>query len=1494
MDARKVIGELLTLLERREAELMEWGFFEVSHSAGDIASLFSESSEWGDAFRDLLEDRSEELLIDDLAAAHILHRVSGTYPPAYRSRFAESTRLFARLRQRFKADDWLTAPELVSEVRLHLSARRIPVRNVPVSAVWEQLRGAAWKSDLQRTALVALCGSEGAELPLAPFQVRAAARILQFYRGSPEPTGTVVTAGTGGGKTKSFYIPAFLGIVADIAADARHSTKVLSIYPRNVLLTDQFSEAADQARLVNEACSHTLTRKISVGALIGDVPLTANFEHDKRNEHSLKRWEHIPDLRAWSPPHIRHPETGHPLLWLDQDRLAGRTTLRESTPTQRIVFPDGLLVLTREQLLSRPPDIFLTSIEMINKEVSSEIGRALLGFGKGVSSLRLLLLDEIHTYEGITGAQVPWILRRLTFWTRASSARRSGPHFVGLSATLQDACTHLATLCGINENAIAEVCPEDTADEIDLSGNEYNVVLKSQSGNGTSVLSTSIQAVMLGARLLTPTGAGAPPKDQISGNYYFGRKLFGFTDNLDVVNRWLPNFLHAERTLGLAALRASRPGDQPMDQAGQTWRLAESIGHSLSRPLSVARTSSQDPGVDARADVVLATSALEVGFDDPQVGMVLQHKAPRSAASFLQRKGRAGRRPGSRPWAVVVLSSHGRDRWAFRDSERLFSPSLARLALPVLNPYVLRIQATWFLVDWIAKRVGEGVPNLYLSRADYANPSANQVVASLIEDPAQRDLFTRDLVNWLTQGGASVHVADPVVLAHDVLWAAPRSVLRNVVPDLWKELSFRFECRTTEKPRLLPKYIPSNTWDVLDSQETELITAGAEVVSMDAAVALREAPPGRASRRHVVDVKAPSRWLECSQLLISDPAPTHIDVAQLFVANIELDASSEVRVFQPLQLSLIGLPTTVKSSSNAFWKWQIEARRIGNSEEVDFHIGAAMSTFCESSCLWVHRNQSRVRILRFAEECSFEIHLDGNVTRRGSFRVGVSDPTGQVAPAAVGYARSVDALELRIRPDLLAGDVTLPESIVRDLRPVFFRYLANQSPVLKRHASTFGIQLLCTSALGVLAATALTHDVSLQDAWPRISDRREAARKVLQTILSAQMGEDDHDEGRRTTETLELWANEEVVNELALLCPVLWKPLDGAFSAWLKETCLETLRATIENAVSSILPEASDGDLNVDLISEAGRHSILISESVAGGVGVIERLRAEISAHPGLLDIAVRDALENCRNEQLILAVGEATHAACVAESAMAAVFAQVRGATAYSELNAAKLALISELDLAGFRHDKEAVVALVGKSLMPGSDERTDKWVHFLWKARERVSGRLGLALDVRLFCYWLLTVPSVRRRMATMVSSITRSKATPSQLFNALVRLTLERCQDTCPECLGAARDLEGITASRRVARTWLQLDTVDRIVEVGDDQRWIEEFDSALKECIRIRLRYDQQRRRDVALFLAARLAQEVDRGFLASSFHIAATRRAGHRWETDLQVDVSEAA
>lgn len=104
----------------------------------------------------------------------------------------------------------------------------------------------------------------------------------------------------------------------------------------------------------------------------------------------------------------------------------------------------------------------------------------------------------------------------------------------------------------------------------------------------------------------------------------------------------------------------------------------------------------------SEADVIVATAALEVGYNDDQVGAVLQHKSPRNMASFLQRKGRAGESAACGLYMVTALSDYGRDRVSFQAYEHLFDPALPPQYLPILNQYVLRMQAVFAFIDWLA------------------------------------------------------------------------------------------------------------------------------------------------------------------------------------------------------------------------------------------------------------------------------------------------------------------------------------------------------------------------------------------------------------------------------------------------------------------------------------------------------------------------------------------------------------------------------------------------------------------------------------------------------------------------------------------------------------------------------------------------------------------------------------------------------------------------
>lgn len=1479
-ESEKVLGELLSNLERREAALLEWGFFEVVHTSDEIVDLFSNDSEWGFAFQELANG-SQELFIDNLAECGLLHRVNQETPRSYRSRFAESLRLMARLKQRFKENDWSHAPELVSQVKLHLAPRRFPVRDQSVEQVWQFVSSSAWMHALQRKVLDALMGGDR-PLKLAAFQVRAIARILANYRGVEVPSGTVVTAGTGGGKTKSFYIPAIMGIAADVANDVRAATRVLALYPRNVLLSDQFAEASYQAEIINRL--GILPRPIRVGVLIGDVPYSSEFETFSPNKWALANWRHATFQKGRLLPHLRHPQTGERLVWTDVDRLSGKSILRRDTNNGEVVFGEGTLCLTRKELIENPPDIFLTSVEMLNKELSSELGRAVLGLGSVASPLRMILMDEIHTYEGITGAQVPWILRRLAYWTR-SQRRDRQIHYVGLSATLQDASDHLAILTGVQSTRIEEIAPQATKDELSIEGQEYNVVLKSHPGSGAGVLSTSIQSAMLGARLLTPKGTRFQSQSVIDITRFYGQKVFCFTDNLDVVNRWLPDLKSAEQTLSLARLRQPHANDESMNAAGQVWKLPVALGHNLQTRLDIDRISSQDPGIDAKADIVLATSSLEVGYDDPDVGMVLQHKAPRSAASFLQRKGRAGRRQGMRPWTVVVLSDHGRDRWAFRDSDQLFSPVLDRLSLPVFNPYLLRIQATWFLVDWIAFKVGFSSPSLYLTRESYRNSLAEQLVNKLLNNADLRQEFTQALTTWLGGRNGGARIGDPAEMARGLMWTAPRAVLRHVVPDLRKFMDAGYPI-VGRRPRLLPRFLPSTTWDVLDTQDVELHLDQNTSHLMDASKALYETVPGRVSRRFVVNPRDSSKWPIFSPHLLATPAPTSISVDELCKGWIQNEELNGLNLFQPTEVTFSDVPSEVKSSSNAQWEWELMIGQIGQPGYIGLHSKGLMAQLFEDSRTWLHRDQTPVKTYWFSRQCRYEIHLPKDQVRRGVLDITPPKGTeGTNASVAIGYTRSVDALELMFNSDLLEKIPLIEEATLQEMRVAYFRYRVSESPLLRSCASHFAIGSLCSSTIGMLVATSLRNRTNLQTAWDLIPDKAKAAAKVMRSILSV---DGDDSDNRRLAELKDLWENPVVYAEISTLVSVLWTPQSDQFNAWLRLRFIETIRSGIEEASRAVLPEASDNALKIEVVNKDASSSIWILETDPGGVGVIERLLLAVSSDPEQFERAFEWAISICPSEEIRTAILGTVRGARDPYSELRGVFNDIRSAVDYRSLEQARKSLINAMERQDLPVNKRHITSLLSKVLGPGTNIETERWLIGLTSLRTRVAKRIGTSVDARSFAYWLTTVGRVRSKMQATLREIFNAEPDDSQIYQAFNRLNFEPCSDSCPECLGISGEARGLSPSRRLAFLWLKPNSIYTI-EVDVETNWINEVLKALRNHTRIRLICNAEQRNIVAERLAILLTSEIDRGFHSSALRIVGVNRRHGRWETDLEID-----
>jgi hypothetical protein len=228
--------DLLERVERTEEPLLAWGDPNVGLEESEVEQLarlvLAEHGRDDDPDILLREaDRTGLLYFDDEVGK-------------VRSRAAETLRLMANLRQLVHgtAEDpppWQSRPTLVRDFRFERRPRRRPRRDRPAEEVHQAARRAL--QPVGRDALQAMLqGPDGEQLALSGFQLRSVEAVLRALASS-RAGGVMISAGTGAGKTKAFYLPA-LAHLAGLVDDTRW-TKLIAVYPRKELLKDQFSEA---------------------------------------------------------------------------------------------------------------------------------------------------------------------------------------------------------------------------------------------------------------------------------------------------------------------------------------------------------------------------------------------------------------------------------------------------------------------------------------------------------------------------------------------------------------------------------------------------------------------------------------------------------------------------------------------------------------------------------------------------------------------------------------------------------------------------------------------------------------------------------------------------------------------------------------------------------------------------------------------------------------------------------------------------------------------------------------------------------------------------------------------------------------------------------------------------------------------------------------------------------------------------------------------------
>ncbi|NWJ94149.1 MAG: DEAD/DEAH box helicase [Chloroflexi bacterium] len=1523
----KLCNEILTMIEINEARLLNWGFVNTrTNLEVELPELLKHLPE--NSSKLLESAQSAGLRIDDILKNLLDRKLIFKSKIYYRSRFAETVRLLSLLRQRFSYEDWQTASRLVSDLKINIQRRQYPKRDVDINEVQRELHNLNLSGGHLEAAMLLLKEPDGTTLKISRFQQES---IIQIFRNLREKNdrALAIGAGTGAGKTKAFYIPALTEVAATLTP--QRWVRILAIYPRIELLKDQLSEAFSEVRKLDSFLKRRQQRPITISAYYGDTPYSAksflNFP--------MESWSLTDSKDGWLCPFFSCPNPdcdNQNLIWYRQDiekEIKNNEMgnygqfARLRCPVCNFEVNDQQLLITREQMLRQPPDILFTTTEMLNRRLSRAREHTLFGVDTGTTPPpRLVLLDEIHTYEGTNGAQIAYLLRRWRYARSSGQANQSSVCFVGLSATLTDAEGFLSKLTGVPLHYVNYIRPRE--EDLIEEGIEYNLALKGDPVSGTSLLSTSVQAVMLLGRMLDPA------KSNTSRGAY-GQKIFAFTDKLDVINRWYSIEQDAELEKNLSQFRKLSPR-LPKDehlrrsQAGQNWIACESIGHLLRAPLRLGITSSQYRGVRSDADLVIATSTLEVGYNDPYVGAVVQHKAPRSLASFLQRKGRAGRTRAMRPWMVVVTSAYGRDRWAFQHAENLFKPILPPIELPLNNYYVRKIQAAYTLMDWLCLVLKH---EKHYKQADVweALSSNDQGKKEWLQD--QRKLIREVLENVLNgirlnelkkylQRALLVQDEDTL---NSLLWGEPRSLLLEVIPTLLRQLESNWQ--QVEKGIVqswhdnlssnpMPDFVPPNLFSDLNCPEIVLHIPeeqGGEKMRKDEYLpmltAMTEFAPGHVSKRYARNnFKNEAHWLELPNL--SQNSTGALALGTLKVKKSEIPTfltidGVEYQVYQPRAYTLTIIPKTVKNTSSARILWrshfkpkdQILTNAPNNIEEdkpvhsLALTPNSNWNNFFKGIRAYTQANNEWVEITRLAVGVQGETRYDGGqqIKYKQNFEEGGH-------PAALGFTLCVDALRFDFQPLNIEDIITnrLWPRLYQHLGPEYFLYKMQQDKRLEQIGlSVFEINWLWQLEFSMLVAIAVAKQCSLCEASQEVrSNYAQLAERTLKVIFQTQkQAEQESDEdisGRLHQKLLEYLAKTEVQEALQDNETVLWDQKDSGLADWLQQCYASSLGTTLFTALSQLVPDVDPDDLVLDVEGS----TIWVTEATAGGVGLISKIADAISLRPREFDLQMLDILQNCNREQLAIQLQAVAELANQATPELAEAFTEIRKELDLPNQAVTKQRLARILEDYGIPPTRELLVALNTKFLRPNSDADSDKLIALLAQRWQQEEERIGCAIDLRVMAVVAPKITEIKQHLDTVLQRInaTDFAENESQVFNLLQSLLWLACQDSCPECIEKVQPYQGIVRPSRALLLAL-LDPQSQPIIYGQLD-WEELVRQELSSNYQVQISCEQNQLEKCKESLLTLLTIPVEIGFQFFFPVIERITRTRRQWLIDLSI------
>ncbi|MEW1991428.1 ATP-dependent helicase [Microbacterium sp. NPDC078849] len=335
----------------------------------------------------------------------------------------------------------------------------------------------------------------------------------------------------------------------------------------------------------------------------------------------------------------------------------------------------------RRKLVSDPPDILITTPESLYLMLTSRAGETL-------RDVHTVIIDEVHAVAATKrGAHLAVSLERLDALRRSHGAETAAQR-IGLSATVRP-IDEVARFLGGGDPVEIVAPPASKTFELGV------VVPMDDMTNPPPPPGAPPEAPGIDAEYTEVTGSVWPHVEEaIVDRILQNNSTIVFANSRRLAERLTGrlNEIYAER-IGVALPEPTVPAAM-MAQAGSTAGadpvLAKAHHGSVSKEQRAQVEEELKSGV---LRCVVATSSLELGIDMGAVDLVIQVEAPPSAASGLQRVGRAGHQVGEISRAALFPKHRGDVLHTAIVTERMLAGKIEAIQVP-RNPLDILAQQT--------------------------------------------------------------------------------------------------------------------------------------------------------------------------------------------------------------------------------------------------------------------------------------------------------------------------------------------------------------------------------------------------------------------------------------------------------------------------------------------------------------------------------------------------------------------------------------------------------------------------------------------------------------------------------------------------------------------------------------------------------------------------------------------------------------------------------